>query len=476
MHAVKFGRLKRIPDYIVYPEDDREVVQLVELAIRHNVCLIPYGGGTNVTDALRCPENEARPIVSVDMSRMNRILWVDPYNRMACIQAGAVGRTIFEQLEKYGFTIGHEPDSVEFSTMGGWVATHASGMKKNRYGNIEDLVVDLTAVTPAGKLERRQALPRESIGVDPKRWFFGSEGSLGIITSVVVKIFPVPEVRKYGSVLFHTFDRGFAFLYDLQRQGNVPASVRLVDNMQFQFGQALKSGAKGLTRIKKPLEKWLVTGPLGYDPEEMVALTLVFEGTADEVEAQEKAVYKLAKRYKGFPGGAENGKRGYQLTFGIAYIRDFVMRHHILAESFETSVAWSDAQALCANVKKRVNEVYAQKGLPGRPFISCRVTQLYQTGVCIYFYFAFYAKGVENAVQVYQEIEHEARTEILRCGGSLSHHHGVGKLRQGFLPDVLSPAAIEWRSNAKQALDPHNVFGAGNIPVADATDLLVRAK
>ena len=144
---------------------------------------------------------------------------------------------------------------------------------------------------------------------------------------------------------------------------------------------------------------------------------------------------RLARRHRGMRAGAENGKRGYQLTFGIAYLRDFVMRHYILGESFETSVPWSQVLSLCDNVKQRVFRECAARGIPGRPFVTARVTQVYQTGVCVYFYFGFYHKGVERPVEVYAELEHAARDEILRCGGSLSHHHGIGKLRRGFLSD-----------------------------------------
>ena len=160
--------------------------------------------------------------------------------------------------------------------------------------------------------------------------------------------------------------------------------------------------------------------------------------------------------------GSENGERGYQLTFGIAYIRDFVMNHYILGESFETSVPWSKALSLCDNVNRRIWEEHRKRNLPGNPYISARVTQVYQTGVCIYFYFAFYYKGLENPSEVYAEIERAARDEILRSGGSLSHHHGVGKLRQRFLPDIMSPAAIKWNQHMKLTIDPNNVFGSGN--------------
>jgi alkyldihydroxyacetonephosphate synthase len=461
MWAIKFGHLARVPDLVVWPVSEDEVGLVLALAQAHGGCVIPFGGGTNVTDALRCPEDEPRTIVSLDLRRMNRVLWIDPVNQVAEIQAGALGSEIEEQLGRHGFTLGHEPDSIELSTLGGWVATNASGMKKNRYGNIEELVLAISARTPAGALARAAA-PRESVGADPARWLIGSEGRLGIVTSAVTKVFPLPALRRFGSVLFRDFEAGFAFLQAVQRSGGVPASVRLMDNLQFQFGQALRPERTGLAAVKGRLEKAFVTKLRGFEPERMVACTLLFEGGRDEVEAQERSVYRLAAEHAGMRAGAENGERGYQLTFAIAYIRDFMLEHWVLGESFETSVAWSEAQALCTNVKQRLWQEHAKRGLPGRPFVSCRVTQLYDTGVCIYFYFAFHYKGVEHASEVYAELERAARDEILRSGGSLSHHHGVGKLRQPFLPRVFSPAALAWREKLKAAVDPENVLGCGN--------------
>jgi alkyldihydroxyacetonephosphate synthase len=462
MFAIKHERLDRIPDLVVFPETDEQVSQLVAAAKRHNVVLIPFGGGTNVTDALRCAENETRMIVSVDMERMSRVLWIDTANQMACIQAGAVGRNITAQLATYGYTMGHEPDSVEFSTLGGWIATNASGMKKNRYGNIEDLVLDLTVATSGGKLERATCSPRESVGFDLRRLLFGSEGTLGIITSAVVKIFPLPEAQAYGSVLFPAFEDGFAFVRELAREPALPSSVRLIDNAQFKFGMALKPAAHGLGTLKSRAEKFFVTKLKGFDPDKMVVCTLVFEGTAREVAEQQRIVYRLASKHRGMKAGAENGRRGYQLTFSIAYIRDFLMNYYIVAESFETSAAWSDVLPLINNVSRRLKAEYQARKLPGKVFVTARVTQMYQTGAAIYFYFGFYYKGVPHPSRVYRELEDIAREEILRSGGSLSHHHGVGKIRQAFLPAVLSPAALEWKRELKRSLDPANIFGAGN--------------
>ena len=470
MYAIKYERLERVPDCVAYPQSDEQVVALVEAARRHDVCLVPYGGGTNVSEALRCPQADARFLVSVDMSRMNRILWIDPVNHSAHIQAGAVGRHLVAQLAHYGFTLGHEPDSIEFSTLGGWIATHASGMKKNRYGNIEELVLDATVVTARGVLERSSAAPRESIGVlDARRWMFGSEGSFGIITSAVVKIFPLPERKLYGSVLFPNFESGVGFLYALTRGGSRPASVRLADNLQFQLSQTLKARRRGAKKWIGMLERWFVTRLKGFRPERMTACTLVFEGSRQEVAEQQKSVYRTAKLFGGLESGAANGERGYQLTFGIAYLRDWVMNHFILGESFETSVSWSELLPLCENVKRRIHEECAQRGVPGTPFVTCRVTQTYETGVCVYFYFAFYFKGVDRPSHVFAEIERAARDEVLRSGGSLSHHHGIGKIRRDFLPRIASPGALEWARSIKSAVDPTNIFGAGNQGFADGS-------
>jgi alkyldihydroxyacetonephosphate synthase len=298
--------------------------------------------------------------------------------------------------------------------------------------------------------------------MDLRRLIFGSEGTLGIITSAVVKIFLLPEAQEYGSVLFPTFEDGFKFMYELTREATPPASVRLVDNLQFQFGLALKPKSSGIGKLKSRLERLFVTKVKGFEPDKMVACTLVFEGTHDEVQEQQKAVYRIAVRHGGMKAGSENGRRGYQLTYSIAYIRDFLMNYYIIAESFETSVAWSDALNLCNNVKRRLQEEYSGRNLPGKPFVTARVTQVYRTGVCIYFYFGFYYKGISNPQEVYLELENAARDEILNSGGSLSHHHGVGKLRRAFLPRIMSPAALQWKRDLKKTLDPGNLFGAGN--------------
>jgi alkyldihydroxyacetonephosphate synthase len=466
--AIRYGTLERVADLVVFPQSHEEVVQLVAACEQQDACVIPFGGGTNVTDALSLPQDEKRFVVAVDMRRMNRVLWIDLVNNMACIEAGATGRHITAALAAYGVTMGHEPDSVEFSTLGGWIATNASGMKKNRYGNIEDIVLDMQVVTSHGVMSRPQIAPRESVGTNPRNFMFGSEGNFGIVTSAIVKLFALPAVQHYGSVLLPSLTEGLAFLYELSSSGAVPASVRVMDNTQFHFGQALKPKSAGLAaKARSSIEKFIVTRLKGFDPDKLAVATVVFEGTADEVAFQEKTFYRIAKRHGGMKGGATNGRRGYELTFGIAYIRDLTFEHWAIAESFETSVPWSRAMELYERVHNRVIREHEARRLPGRPFFTGRITQVYATGVCMYFYMGFYCKGVDDPVRQYMEMEHAAREEILAAGGSLSHHHGVGKIRQQFLRDIYSPCALHLVREVKRAVDPNNRFGAGNHGVTD---------
>lgn len=174
---------------------------------------------------------EKRMIVVIDMTRMKAVLWVDRKNMTACIQAGIIGIELEKELKNYGVCTGHEPDSVEFSTLGGWISTRASGMKKNLYGNIEDIVVTIKIVTSKGTFQRESDWPRMSSGPDLNQIILGSEGNLGIITEAVLRIRPLPQVSSYGSIIFPDYDTGVKFMHEVGIRRIWPASIRLVDNI-----------------------------------------------------------------------------------------------------------------------------------------------------------------------------------------------------------------------------------------------------
>ncbi len=462
VYKVLYSQLERVADMVFHCESEQDARRMIELAKEHDVCLVPYGGGTSVSSALQLPPSESRMIVSVDMRRMRTIEWLDKDNLRACVQAGVTGMQLEEELNRQGFTSGHEPDSIELSTLGGWIATNASGMKKNRYGNIEQIVENITMITPEGVLEQIQPMPRASMGMQPQALLFGSEGNLGLITKAVIKIYPIPEVKKYGSLVFPDFELGVEFLHRLARTGYIPASIRLVDNVQFRFGQALKPVSTGLGAWMDKIKKIYLVKVRGIDLHKMAAATIVMEGSAKEVSYQEANIYNLAKQFKGMAAGAENGKRGYMLTYAIAYIRDFLGDLYVLGETFETSAPWSKVHQVCKAAEEELQRQHQEFDLPGKPYLSYRITQLYHTGVCIYFMFGFYTRGVENPEEIFGKIEHSLRQTIIDNGGSISHHHGVGKIRKDFLKETLSSLSMELIKSVKQCNDPLNIFGIRN--------------
>ncbi len=467
VNKVLYDQLDRTVDLVFYPESEADVHKIIEIAGAHDVCLVPYGGGTSVSCALQLPEGEERMIIAVSMIRLNQIEWLDKENYRVCVQAGMTGKQLEEALAKEGFTCGHEPDSMELSTVGGWIATNASGMKKNRYGNIEDIVENVTMITPSGTLTHAQNMPRTSIGIRPDAFFFGSEGNLGLITKAVLKVHKLPEKVQFASFVFPNFKLGTAFLYELTRSGTIPASVRLLDNIQFRFGSALKPAPSAQEKMMSNIQKFFLLNVKGFDPHELCAATVVMEGSNEEVQFQNKVIHRIAKKHQGIAGGEGNGKRGYKLTYAIAYIRDFLADFHIIGETYETTVTWDKIEAVIEAVAQTAVSLHEQYNLPGKPYVSPRISQVYHTGVCIYFTHGFSTKGVDNPEQVFSEIEHTLRQAIIDAGGSISHHHGVGKIRKDFMKHSLSPATIDLIKDIKKANDPKNIFGIRNNVFAE---------
>lgn len=327
INVLKKRTFTRIPDLVVWPSCHDDVVKIVQLADKCNLVIMPFGGGTSVSGANECPSNEIRPIISLDTTQMNKILWVDEENLVVCCESGIIGQDIERELNKLGYTVGHEPDSYEFSSVGGWVATRASGMKKNTYGNIEDLLVHVRMVTPRGTLEKGCRVPRISCGPDFEQIVLGSEGSLGVVTEVVLKIRPLPKCTKYGSLVFPDFDSGVRCMREVARQRCQPSSIRLMDNEQFQFGQALRPSPSYFSFFLDGMKHTYLFRIKGFNVHTMCVATLLFEGDEEQVNAHEKKINGIAVQYGGIAAGKTNGERGYLLTFVIGYIRVSIYFH-----------------------------------------------------------------------------------------------------------------------------------------------------
>ncbi|RPH05093.1 MAG: FAD-binding oxidoreductase [bacterium TMED46] len=467
VYKVLYSKLKKFTDLVFYIESEEEAVELIELAKKHDVCLIPYGGGTNVTNALRPPEDEHRMIVTVDTRRLNKIESLDKENLMVTVQSGITGKDLEEALNKEGFTVGHEPDSYEFSTVGGWISTNAAGMKKHRYGNIEDIVQNLTMVTPSGTINQIKPLTRSSIGIKTQNILFGSEGNLGIITRATLKMHHLPAKSSYESIVLSDWQTGVQFMQDLSRSNMVPASSRLADNLQIRLGQALKEEKSGLPKILDKFKQFVLFKVKGFDPEKFTVAVFKIEGSEMEVKTQRKNLENLAKKHGGVVAGENTGKSGYLATMVIAYIRELIFTQNILGETMETAVPWSKINQVKEEASKLIVKLHKEHNLPGKPFFTSRISKVYHTGVCMYNTIAMCYDGVENPEDVFTEIEHIMRENFIENGGSISHHHGVGKLRKDFMPNTISEGSVEMIKGIKKNQDPHNVFGVNNNIVMD---------
>ena len=458
---VLYDKLEKFTDIIVYVENEEDVINLIQKAKKHNVCLVPYGGGTNVTNALKLPKDEERMIISVDTRRLNKIISIDTKNLLIEVEAGITGKHLEEELQRKGFTVGHQPDSIELSTLGGWISTNAAGMKKNKYGNIEDIVQNVVMVTPNGTISQIKPLVRSSIGIKTQNLLFGSEGNIGIITKAVLKIHKLPECSDYESVVLKDWDTGLDFMYELAHSSSVPASARMLDSLHYQFGSALKPEKNNIGKLKSKIQK-LLFKMKDFSADDFVAAVFKLEGSFSEVEYQRKNIKRLAKKYNGLLGGSKEGKVGYNITMVIAYIREFFVPQGILGETLETAVPWSKVNQVKDEANKLLTELHKKYDLPGKPFFCSRISKVYHTGICMYNTMGINVRGIKNPEKVFSDIEHKIRECFIKNGGSISHHHGVGKLRKDFMPETISPGSIDVIQGIKKSQDPDNIFGISN--------------
>ena len=467
VYKVLYSQLDTFTDLVFYIESEEEAKTLIRLAKKHNVCLIPFGGGTSVSNALKIPKNERRMVVSVDTRRMNKIESIDEENLLATVQSGILGVDLESGLQKLGYTAGHEPDSIEFSTLGGWISTNASGMKKHRYGNIEDIVQNVTLVTPSGTINQIKPLTRSSFGVKTQNLIFGSEGNFGIITKATIRIHKKPEASTFESILFHNWEDGVAFMKRVARSNLIPASSRLMDNSMVRFASALKEEKTGFKKLMDSIKNFFVFKIKGFSSKKCVVAIFKMEGSHQEVSYQKKNLKVLAKDFNPVFAGSSQGKSGYNLTLAIAYIRDFFMDQNIIGETLESAVPWSDVIKVSEAVTKKLQELHKRHNLPGSFLFGSRLSKVYHSGACMYNTIAMSFKGIEKPEEVFSEIEHELRKTIIENGGSISHHHGVGKLRKDFMPDMISEGSIQLVQDMKKSQDPTNVFGVSNNVFSD---------
>ncbi len=458
---LRAGSVGAAPDLVVYPESRADVESVVIACREHDAALIPFGGGTNVVGAVEHRDARGRPRVTLDMRRMARLISVDAGSMTAELEAGMFGPQVEEALAEHGLALGHHPDSFVYSTLGGWVATRSAGSHSNAYGKIEDMVVALKMVTPTGLLETR-AFPATSHGPDWNRLVLGSEGALGVITSVTVRVHPIPEFEEYRMVLFHSFEDGVAALKECVDRGLTPSVARLSDEQETELmfvAKPPRSGWKALVeRVGRRFLEWR-----GYD--RPAAAILAFEGPEETARHRRRGALRICRRHGGMDVGTGPGEAWKKSRYDVPYLRDFLMDYGAVADSLETATLWSQVMPLYREARTAIEACVGQTA-GGKGYVGCHLSHLYETGACIYFTVAFQAaagSSPEDMSRQYSDLKAATTEAFLKNGGTLSHHHAVGYEHYRWMEREHTEVARRAFRSMKETLDPMGIMSPGNL-------------
>ncbi|MFE2326458.1 FAD-binding oxidoreductase [Streptomyces sp. NPDC059385] len=436
------GRPGRIPDLVARPTDERAVANLLEWAGDRRIAVVPYGGGSSVSGGVEYRGDAHGAVLSLDLTAMGRVLEVDTEGRAARIQAGTLGPSLEDQLRPHGLTLRHFPQSFEFSTLGGWLATRAGGHYATGRTHIDDFVQSMRVVTPAGT-SGSWRLPASGAGPSPDRLFLGSEGALGVITEAWVRLQERPRHKASASVAFTRFGDALRAVRALAQSDLSPANCRLLD-----AGEAALSGAA---------------------QDGSAVLVLGFESADEPVTARLDRAVGLARSHGGRPGGTSGTGAGpggdaavsaWRSAFlRMPYLRDGLARMGAVAETFETAATWDRIPGLIEAVRSEVGAA-ALKATGHPATVNCRLTHVYPDGAAPYFtVLAAGRDGDEDAL--WDELKAVAVEVLHRHGATVTHHHAVGRdHRPGYDRQRPEPFALALRA-AKGALDPHGVLNPG---------------
>jgi alkyldihydroxyacetonephosphate synthase len=463
------GRFDHVPDIVAFPRDEAEIEGLLEWCEATGAALIPYGGGTSVVGGVE-PRVGERPAVTADLRALDRVLEVDPVSRAARIQAGATGPGLEGQLGEHGLTLRHFPQSFELATLGGWIATRAGGHFATLYTHIEDLVESVRAVSPAGTWESRR-LPGSGAGPSPDRLLAGSEGILGVITEAWVRVLPRPTHRRSAGVRFASFGAGAEAVRAVAQSGLHPSNCRLIDAREAAMTMAGDGGSAllvlGFESADHEVDAWM---------DRALALCAENGGEWDRERARGEGRgggpggSGEARGGSGGSGEARGGSVGSGEARGGAvgawreaflrapYLRDTFVAMGVLSETFETAITWDRFPAFHERVTAAATE--AVLAACGAGTVSCRFTHVYPDGPAPYYTILAPARRGEELEQ-WAAIKHAAADAVLEAGGTITHHHAVGRdHRPWYDRQRPDPFALALRG-AKAALDPNGILNPG---------------
>jgi alkyldihydroxyacetonephosphate synthase len=455
---VRRGQLGRVPDVVVYPGSEDDVVAIVDAACEADAVVIPYGGGSNIVGALEAVPAETRQVVSVNLGRMNKVLEIDDDAGLARIQAGVLGPDMEVQLNAKGWTLGHFPDSFMWSTVGGWIATRSSGMQSDKYGDIADVTRGLRMVMKGQVLSLRP-LPSSSSGPSVREMVLGSEGRLGIITEAWMNVHRLPPVREIQAYFFPNYDAGLEAMTELAASDAAPSITRVMDANETQFSMA---NGKKSSRVSHLLTRAIqeVMTRKGWDLEKIALAFVGYEGTAVHVRYEKSMVGKIVTRNGGMGVGKGPGVLYDQKKYDVPYIRDFLLDRGIPADVSETATPWSLMKTMHDKTVAAAYKAMEEAGIQG--FVMCHLSHSYHSGACQYFTFAI-NDASEHNMETYDRVKRAIQQSFMENGGTISHHHGVGEEHSPWLYQDISPAGVFIQRKLFEGVDPGQNFNPGKI-------------
>lgn len=460
------------PDAIVWPDSTEEVARILEWADGKEIPVIPFGAGSGVCGGTVPIEGG----IVLDLKRMDQLVGIDEESCLVTARAGIIGEILERELGEKGFTLGHFPSSMYCSTLGGWLATRSAGQASTRYGKIEDMVLGLTAVLPGGKVVETRVAPRAATGPDLKQLFIGSEGVLGVITEATLRIHPAPPERVFAGAEFGGVHPGLQAIRALLQKGICPAVVRLYDEIDtFIVGSRGKDageislpdgkgkGEGWAARMKDGIlrkgERFFLTHPkmlkrlTDLAPDKCL-LILVFEGTEKQARLEEAQARALVEGSGGKWLGPEPARRWWESRYAVSYQQSKIFAGGGFVDTVEISTVWSRLENLYASMKS---------ALSPHCLVLAHFSHAYATGCSIYFTVVGSAPTTGEKKELYRTVWDIAMNTCVREGGSISHHHGIGRLKGKWMADEWGEAGMETLIAIKKALDPKGIMNPGKL-------------
>lgn len=457
---LRAGDLSTAPDIVLYARNQADVLAVLSYASERGIAVVPFGGGSSVVGGVTAGHGKFGAVVTLDLSLMDRVLDVDRVSMTAEIEAGIYGPALEKALQAQGLTLGHYPQSFEFSTLGGWIAHAGAGQQSNRYGRSADWIVSATVATPRGMLATDN-FPASAAGPRLKDLFIGSEGAFGVVTQARVRIHEAPAKEVYTGFLFKDFESGAQAIRAAVHEDVPSAMLRVSDADETRFYRAFGDLGKEHGLKDALTERYLAAKGLDRAPAAMIA---GFEGDTVHVAESQRAFGKIAKRFGALSVGQGMGKRWFDGRFHGPYLRDPMMDRGVGVDTLETSTMWANIPKLHRAVTTALHTAMAETApRPGaRRIVMGHISHSYPDGASLYFTYIF-PRQLEGEIAQWRKIKAAASDAIAANGGTISHHHGVGEDHLPWIGQEKGELGIAVLRAIKHTLDPNGVLNPGKL-------------